>query len=232
MGILDCQFKKPGCDRITTGQPEFSGVYPDVEEPLGGYASFAGDGYVNTQEVYDYSQNGDFSVSVWAKSTNPSANYAVVQAHLVGASYSSDWIIVGGNSLFWMRSQALGNISLMNDSNWHHLVLVWDRAVERFRGFFDGENIGQSNVVAGYGAVTPIVIGARADFGSSFWTGGIAQVKVYRRKLSDAEVKNLFKFNPVLNGLYSYYPLVSNGKDYGQNRKHAVVQNAVFSGGL
>jgi len=231
MGILDYQFKKPGCDRITTGQPEFSGVYPDVEEPLGGYAFFAGDGYIDTQEVFSYTQNTDFSISAWLRSDDPSSNYALVQAHTLG-SYTSDWILVGGSALFWVRGKVMGNSALMNDNKWHHFVLVWNKTSKKYSGFFDGERLGVSAEILDAGAITPIIIGSRADKNTAFWTGGIAQVKVYKRQLSENEIKRLYHLLPVLNGLYLYYPLVSNGKDYGQNKKHAVVQNAVFSGGF
>lgn len=231
MGVLDYVFDNVECSSISGKYPELASVYPDIKEPLGGYARFAGNGYVNTQEVFNYTQNTDFSISAWIRSENPSANYALSQARTIG-SYASDWIIVGGNGLFWMRGQTMGNIALMNDAKWHHLVLVWNRSTERYSGYFDGINLGVSNVISGYGGITPVIIGARADLTSSFWMGGIAQVKIYRRQLSLNEVQRLHSFLPVLSGLYLYYPLVLNTNDYSQSKKHGILQNVEFVRGF
>lgn len=231
MGVLDYAFKKMEIPLVGVRAPEFSGVYPDFKEPGAGYAQFVGDGYLDTQEVFSYTQNTDFTVSAWLKSEDPSANYALAQAHTVG-TYTSDWILVGGSALFWVRGKVMGNSALMNDNKWHHFVLVWDITAKRYSCYFDGVKLGTSVEILDAGAITPIIIGARADKSVAFWTGGIAQVKVYKRQLSKNEVQRLYQLLPVTHGLYLYYPLVSDGLDYGQSRKHGIVQNIEFRRGF
>jgi len=231
MGVLDYQFSKVDIPKIGADAPEFSGLFPDYKEPGGGYAQFAGDGYLDTQELFSYTENTDFSVSAWLKSDDPSANYALAQAHTVG-TYTSDWIFVGGSALFWVRGKTMGSSALMNDNKWHHLVLVWDVTAKTYSCYFDGVKLGTSVAIFDAGAITPIIIGARGDKNSAFWIGGIAQVKVYKRQLSENEVQRLYQHLPVINGMYLYYPLVSDGRDYAQTRKHGIVNNIEFLRGF
>lgn len=203
------------------------GLYPKWNEQKKGYALFNGATHIDTNDSYNYTQNGDFSVCSWVRKAEISADYAIAQMHLL-SGYTSDWIISGGGALFWMRSKTLGDNTVLNDLNWHHLAFVWDRALERYKGYLDGVCLGESDIVSDYGGIESIKIGVRGDGVTSFWSGSIARVKIFLRKLTDTEIKNIFDMATITYGLGSYYPLIENAKDYSGHNKDGTNHSAVF----
>ena len=146
--------------------------------------------YLDTGVVDDLSGSGDFSISVWFKGSN--SGYLVSQSHLV--SYSSDFIIGGtGASLFWMRSVVMGTKSDVEDGQWHHIVFVWNRSSETYKGYLDGVLLGESAVITDYGGIgTSVIVGSRGDATSSFADGLVDELAIYNKVLTDADVTALY----------------------------------------
>ena len=155
--------------------------------------SFDGtDDYIDTNYTAALS-SADFSVSAWIKQ-GAGQSYAVSQAH-TAPSYSSDWFFPfgGGNSIFWMRAVGLGSASsLIEDNQWHHLVMVWDVSEEKYTGYVDGASLGQSAAVTSYGGINSVKIGVRGDGTTSFYNGSIDDVRIYDRVITQDEVTSLY----------------------------------------
>ncbi len=114
--------------------------------------------YIDTNMTRDLSGIGDFTASIWAlRKTGDKLYYALSQSH-TAPSYSSDWIIGFflnslDYSLFWMRSVKLGDIRDYAPDMWHQYTLTWSKAAGKYKGYADGEYIGTSATVSGYGGV-------------------------------------------------------------------------------
>jgi hypothetical protein len=78
-------------------------------------------------------------------------------------------------------------------TNWHNLVCRYDGSTIRI--YRDGEAFGGTGVVSHTGALisdaNPVRIGSNAS-DSQFFKGGIDDVRIFNRALSEAEIKNLY----------------------------------------
>jgi len=158
-----------------------------VDGKIGKALEFDGTGdYVDTGITTDFSGTGDFTVSAWFKGSN--SVYMITQTHTAG-SYASDWIFGGsGTELFWMRSQNLGTASTIEDGNWHHVAMVWDKSAETYEGFVDGASIGTSSTVSDYGGVNSVKIGTRGDATTTFTNGSVDDVRIHNYARTAAQV--------------------------------------------
>jgi len=79
------------------------------------------------------------------------------------------------------------NGPLLGLGTWTHVAMSWDGATKR--GFINGNPLGSSNVVIGNDTHS-LLIGADDNSGSiaSFFKGGIDDVLIYDRALSDQEI--------------------------------------------
>ncbi len=133
--------------------------------------------YIDTGYSNNLSGNGDFTASAWVKYTG-NVSYAVGQARAM-EPYASDWFFpFGSTCIFWMRSKTLGSVATINNDLWHYLALTWDQSAARFIGYVDGNNIGTSDVVAGFGGIGSVKIGARPDLTTTFYSGSIDEVRI------------------------------------------------------
>ena len=206
------------------------GLFSTRAEEKNGYAQFDRGLYIDTQDARDYSGLGDFSICLWVKKNILVTGFAMCQTHSL-LVYVSDWVIANGSALFWMRNKVLGKDSDLNDLKWHHLGFVWDKKKEKYKGYFDGDIVGESDAVADYGGFGSVKIGTRGDAITSFWVGRIAHVKIFLRKLTATDVRNIFHMTSITDGLGSYYPLSENAQDFSGHGKNGKNHGAVFKGG-
>lgn len=150
-----------------------------------------GNYYLDTGLSDDLSGSGDFSVSIFVKQS-ANQGYAISQSRTL-TPYTSDWFFLYNSNLFWFRGGIVGSQSLINDGNWHHLVMVWDRTASMYEGFVDKVSVGVSSVISGYGGVGSIKIGTRGNATSSFYGGQIDDVRIYNKKLTQDEIDYIYE---------------------------------------
>ena len=154
----------------------------------GGCADFDGtNDFFDTLNATSFS-DADFTAMCWMYSDIQAAyavDYVLVQAHTLGP-YSSDWIF-GVDATFWFRTTAvaMGNVY---DGHWHHLAMVWDRTAETYEGFVDGQSVGTSAVVSGYGGAGTVHAGSRPDETSTFFNGKVDDIRIAPAKLAGAAI--------------------------------------------
>ncbi len=182
-----------------SGLSLFSAEEDVLGKPLKAVNFNSVDDYAITSLTTDLSAN-DFSVSVWLKPNAVSVgNYAVVQG-ASGVTATSNWIVWAelSNTLFWFKGTTLGSVSGLGakDGNWHHLVMTWDRSEEKYKGYFDGNYVGQSALVVGYGSTgsVPVKIGIRNDlFTEIKYNGLMDELRIYNRIITQEEVTALYE---------------------------------------
>jgi len=153
--------------------------------------SFDGnDDYIDTGLTKDLSGGGDFTAEAWIEAANINKIFAFSQAHALDP-YSTDWVVMLNpiDSLFYMRGVALAPPTGFDVTRQNHLALVWEKEVEKFKGYVNGELVGQSATVSGYGGAGSVKIGARGDGTTSFFGGRIDEVRIRNRALTGIEIQ-------------------------------------------
>jgi len=156
--------------------------------------SFDGsDDYIDAHLSTDLSGSGDFTAEVWVKAADSAQGYAMSQSHALDP-YASDWIMMLNQttSLLWMRSVALAAPTGFDGTRWNHLAMVWEKAVGKYKGYINGELLGQSGTVEGYGGVSSVKIGASGDATTGFFGGLIDEVRICNRALTPLEIMRHF----------------------------------------
>ncbi|MCK4886884.1 MAG: hypothetical protein KAS96_05810 [Planctomycetes bacterium] len=198
---------------ITQTSP--SSTHSFVDGPFGGQAFESLDGsYINitgsgAQGWADF-QNGSMSIAMWVKSSDctsaaaliskgsnaykisqySTTSYGRVKAYATGPGASA-----GSTGAPYIGATCF-------DGQWHYIVSVLDRSVNRHKIYLDGELTGTN-----YSLTTdsdPMVtnsddlaIGANPAAGTSYYfRGAIDDVRIYDRALTDLEVVTLF--NPLI----------------------------------
>ncbi|MBL9128090.1 MAG: LamG domain-containing protein, partial [Verrucomicrobiales bacterium] len=113
------------------------------------------------------------TVAGWAITRNPNGTFVRV-ASAAGA-----------------RSVALGTTSV---NEWHHAVLVIDRATHQLVGYLDGKRMGATALASAAEAIATLadMVEGRDLLGSAPYAGRLDDVAVWARALTDAEVAQLF----------------------------------------
>ncbi|WP_217924447.1 LamG-like jellyroll fold domain-containing protein [Miltoncostaea oceani] len=88
------------------------------------------------------------------------------------------------------------------DANWHHVVMVYDKAADRSRIYMDGEEIPASHYLGGTnpnagpltgGGAATLEVARAALSNSNHWAGDIAQLTVYGEPLNASKVRALYR---------------------------------------
>lgn len=163
--------------------------------------------YVDLNYEESLSNNSDFTVELWTKGNFNDYIYLISQAHTL-SGYSSDWFM--GNyfgKIVWFRGTSFGDIESINDNQWHHLALVWDKDLERATLYIDGVFDSQA-AVSGYSGVGSVKVGARADsLEDQRFQGRVDEVRIWNKEKTETEIQNdmNLKLNGTENGLVGYW---------------------------
>lgn len=189
-----------------------NGPYLDsdnVNRPFGSYYFDGIDDYIDTNVTTDISAN-DFSIIICYNGIDP--NYLITQARTL-SPISSNFIIGLNNALFWFRGVTLGDINSIKDGSWHHIVMTWNSGTLKYKGYLDGINLGESNVISGNSSDGTIKIGCRGNVTSAFSQGNISNVAIYNRILTDSDISILYNdwlvgnIPSITNNRVLYYPM-------------------------
>jgi hypothetical protein len=122
-----------------------------------------------------------------------------------------DWTAVGGASV--IRDPAYSVGPLMNDGQWHNVVVAFDRTAAQAYSYVDGALVDTASI-AGLGSLvtsSPLILGndVTGVYGSGAFDVG--DVGIWRRALSPTEVTSILNTNgpPVL---YLVPPSANNGQ--------------------
>jgi hypothetical protein len=184
--------------------------------------------YVTLGDPADLQFNaGDsFSVSLWVNYTNTPGDLPII-GNSVGSTYNPGWVIAdavedghGGQIEFSLDGAgfydfdvpALGG-GLVNDGNWHHLVMAIDRGTSLVNIYIDGVQA-WTNSALNLGSLNPgyqTVIGcdATGHYGGNSAAGGysVDDVGIWRRALSSAEVAGIYAAGNSGNSFDTYGPV-------------------------
>jgi hypothetical protein len=165
-----------------------------------GEGSLIFDGVNDHTSLNDFSLGKQITISCWIKTSLTSFAQLVARGNgannlgvYLSINFTTGLLSAGGNAGGGWNAQNISN-SIINDNNWHYVVGVYNQSLNTVTGYVDG-NIGLSRTVTfetdNYSPkytnlARNQVPGAGGDV--QYFTGNIAQVSVYNRELSAAEV--------------------------------------------
>lgn len=172
-----------------------------TSSPFGRAVSFAGNGYVQKDEVLvsDY----PFTMALWCKTTGAIVNvcpFSIVDAS-VDNVYSQ--IIVDAQGEAWGVTYNGANFivaateHVVNDEEWHHITYVAEGSAVLDHHIYVDDNAvvdGTAGVVTTFGSgIDRWGVGCNCDDvdREAYWTGEVRDVLVYPRALSAAEIAAL-----------------------------------------
>lgn len=154
--------------------------------------------YIEFPRNPDFHNAGSISVTAWVRPHTPAAYSAWVSQ--VGPRWGSQWRLgFGPNPASQWGATTFGtkwtdywvNGDALPVDQWVHTAAVFDQTLGELHLYVNGREVQTVYDLVPWGASDgPILIGAQRDDGL-FFSGDIAEVRVYRRALNGAEVDAL-----------------------------------------
>ena len=201
--------------------------------------------------------SGDYKALVQASGGYPNSQYSLslqMSANPLFPNQADNKVSVSINGPGVFNGR-ISN-STYNDDIWHCLVGVWDApdgaqtSSSFVKMYLDGASINESATAVDYGSVlTPVsgygntLIGMMNHLiGGRYYQGGIDDVAIYNRALTESEVQSLYtnQSTPPANvctslpvglqqGLVGYWPFCGNANDESGNGNDGVVNGATLT---
>jgi hypothetical protein len=150
-----------------------------------------------------FAATNSFSVALWLKFTTGFNDLPII-GNSVNSTYNPGWVVTeDGNKFEWTAvGSDTGSIiadpvggPLINDGNWHHLAVVFDRSVSNALSYVDGQWIDTRSIAALGDLETgePLTIGSDPT-GAYNVTGtfDLDDLGIWRRALSGYEVLSIY----------------------------------------
>jgi hypothetical protein len=144
-----------------------------------------------------------FSISVWAKTTSPSANWNMkildTSEGYGGCSHGYGLRLdVSGEVLFYVDAQpycgpdssSVFSDAIVNDGEWHHIVAVYDSSLT-LSLYVDGSLQSGSSSGAYFKTGNSLMLGRYRRGTTESFLGSIDDLRIYDRALTEAEVAQL-----------------------------------------
>lgn len=167
---------------------------------VGKAASFAGNGgaVANSKVIPDGMAGFDgLTVSFWVKASGgdqATTAYLISQNNAVSGLYIL--LETNGKIKFSRNISGYGDVTFdaaVDDTAWHHVCIVYDYATKLGYGWLDGvihtTNFSCNKFTASTANTT---IGKHPVNAGSYFTGGLDQIRMYDRAITDEEVAELY----------------------------------------
>jgi hypothetical protein len=158
---------------------------------------FNGASYVTELPIIPYE---DFSVSFWFKSTTTSSGVLFSQRNtgsgnqIIEISFFSNKVYsrlrgTGGGGLITLNST-----TNLNDGNWHHFVMTFNKTTGTQKNYVDGTLNGTATYTGGtFASFNRGAMGVDAyNLSSGLYTGSLDSVGVFLTELNSTEVTNIY----------------------------------------
>jgi len=164
-----------------------------VSGPLGQKCfSFNGSSsYISTNFSVDQTGSTSYTLCAWAKTDDTSGTTRQIVSSDNGGY---DWsILQSKENLEWELFTGEGVLSsgISLDTNWHHIVGVFDIDKNETRLFVDGE-LTATGLVDKDTSNNEIFIGENPGNMNETWNGKISEVRIYDRPIIKSEVQYLY----------------------------------------
>ena len=172
---------------------------------------------------FSYTTTGALSINMWIKTTNTSTAYVISKANDSSGQY--EWAIEQlSNGTLTLHAynnaggfaSSINNTAVINDGNWHNVVgvIVNNTSTTLYIDRTSTTSTSFSGTAASYSIPTLIGHFGGIPAATSFFEGGIDQVRLYSSSLSAADVTNIYnETNIPTSNFVSWYKLDGNAND-------------------
>lgn len=156
--------------------------------------------WINNENITNLNQ---FTYTCWLKTTSVDSihvfgaphgtNNNYISLSVMNGSVSLHKYIYNNNSDIYVAATASG---LVNDGNWHHCVITYDKGLTKI--YVDGKLENIDTHVNTTMSRQPFSINlpqayADASLGKRYFTGNISEIQIYATALEESDIENLFK---------------------------------------
>lgn len=216
-------FYSPKFSRRYLGKPNSTEIPYQGEAVQYHYNNPAPNAVLPDNELFNFGNNEDFTLSLFIKSNEPGGNwnYPIFFSKRDQGFSGNGWNLFGevrdGNMAWGINSNIAGQAfgSAINDGEWHAVTVVVKRTggSSYLRVFTDGEfNQEQSTNSNNLNNSAPLVLGKKAGNDNSSPNFSLANVQIYGKALTNEEVAaqsvltEIAEDNPHWNDLLGYWP--------------------------
>ena len=195
--------------------------------------SFDGiDDYIEA-EGFNWSNRENATISMWSYYPEvPKAEESVYRM-IFGMNNEAHCLFLHRSKLYYRQGWGNGWLDAPRAKEWYHFALSWSQVDKQVSFFLNGQKIQQhgayQNVGLGKGSFR---IGANDRLKNYHFQGGIDDVRVYDRTLSEEEVVALYDLEKPFDeeeGLIAYYPFNGDAKDLSGNENHGKVEGVTLA---
>lgn len=168
---------------------------------LNGNSSYVGIPY---SPDFDFSENGQFSLSVWFKINGIGSGINDIGSLIVKSPISGDWdygleAFLNNQPVLWAGlsyQYACVSTNLIEAMTWHNGLITYSNA--DWRLYQDGNLIMETKtpytITRSSGG---IAIGRKGEFPTDYFNGAVDDVRIYNRALPPSEVHQLYAYEAV-----------------------------------
>jgi len=152
--------------------------------------------------------DGDFSISLWFKSTG--ADQVIIQQRNGGFNGEHQLKLTASGVLnFWTYRDgyqwAVTTSDIVNNGDWHHVVIVQDDAINGGRIFVNGEEqASNGGGLVNLAGSIHTYLGADMRDNVAFFSGSINDVSIFSSALSAFEISAIHNTGPGFNFVYNH----------------------------
>lgn len=192
-----------------------NGTTPGVAG-VGGLTATSFNGSNDHVSYSNMSVGGQATMSLWIRPDDTSSSWFWTKFDSGADERNWIWRASGGDYEYTFYSDPSSvnattgsNLSSIVPGEWAHLVVTLDASSNRCIGYRDGVQVDiDTTAFTGTNTSTTTTIGCRSDNISDFFAGEIADVRVYNRALSPAEIQTLYEWG---SGDYARPPSSADG---------------------
>lgn len=164
-----------------------------------------------------------FSIELWMKSTIYDYEYLIIKGYTNAIELYIDDIEIGPTFALWDSEKSLSKYIKTNknitDDTWHHIVAFRDDT--NISIYIDGilENTTGTGILGNIDDISTLKIGGDPEWGNTYFSGTIDEVKLWNRALSPEEINASYdagtyrlenNFTNLDSGIYEYIAYVQN----------------------
>lgn len=164
----------------------------------GEFSSASKDYAYSSENAYQYIQEfKPFSVSIWFKSNNTSADGVVVSSLDSDGHGDGFQIRILSDGRLQIRRQEYTTLNgSFNDNNWHHIVVGYDGNNKKLNMWVDGIKNTIPDTISNGTETFPLTFGRHGGYDGIYFNGTIDQFRMYDYCITDEQVDALFNEPP------------------------------------
>lgn len=155
------------------------------------------DDFVQIADTVDLDLTGNLSISGWVRTTSTGTQVIARKTFAYEVFvYNGHLAALLGDGSTWSGSDIVEGAVNITDGNWHHVVMTYSDSTDTLKLYVDGVlDVSNTAYLVSVGAnANDLYFGADGQGSNFYLNGGLDEMRVYARVLSDAEIASLHSY--------------------------------------